>query len=241
MKTILISTILLFAISAFSQEESPKPSKSKIELGLLQRLVEIKIDAEAKMTSIMQSDWYTTKDTVDEGADWLSDEEFNDNDSTVKIEVDRTRPKTKRKLPSKREANHKYIALKRCIDQFVIQAMGDMKRKNSIKLYKQLDKYYKGSRDAIPNIAYASQLKQIDKLFSSLMRYPKSQKAQDSSEILGLTLGELSPVDAVSTINDIITGVRDFKAKKVDDICTLLDGLRLASIGELSKGDGQSK
>jgi hypothetical protein len=241
MKTILISTILLFAISAFSQEESPKPSKSKIELGLLQRLVEIKIDAEAKMTSIMQSEWYKSKITVDEETDWLSDEEFNDNDSTVKTEIDGTRPKAKRKLPSKHEANHKYIALKRCIDQLVIQAMGDMKRKNSIKLYKQLDKYYKGSRDAIPNIAYAKQLKQIDKLFSSLMRYPKTQKAQDPSKILGLTLGELSPVDAVSTINDIITGVRDFRAKKVDDVCTLLDGLRLVSLGELSKGDGESK
>lgn len=237
MKPIAIVFFVCVAISVFPQASNGAETEriEKVHLGFLQRLVEIKIDVETKMVSLMNSDYYKTnildsKELIDE---------MLRNDSAIVDDADSSMQSSTRKAtnnrgkPSKQEINQRYITLKKTVDQLIIQLIGDMKRKNSIRIYKKIDNYYKGEGELTRYPAYAGQLDLIDKLYKRFMRYPPRQRQQGGRKSLELTIGEITPVDAAVLIHDIITGIRDFKAKKVDDISTILDGLRLKAIGEL--------
>jgi len=119
---------------------------------------------------------------------------------------------------------NKYNKLKTNIDQLILQLIVDSKQKNRLKLYRQLDKYIKGSSSQIPK-AYKQIMASIEHDLYELI-------ADDNRPGVSALESILSITEQISTA---ITSARDFREKKVGSICEVLDKLRLRDVSELGK------
>lgn len=128
--------------------------------------------------------------------------------------------------------NSAYTALRLHVDQLVLQLITDSKRKNNLKLYRNIDDHFKKS-EAIKSKAYDKVLKAI------AVRYEQVMMFTYSSTLSGPSFEELT--GAAGIVWGIIERARDFREKKVAGIAEQLDKLRLKSISELKNKDDEKE
>lgn len=120
------------------------------------------------------------------------------------------------------------------IDQIILQMTSNMKEKNRLRLYRKLNSSIVGSSlDQISNnnnnrdvSMFLQALKTAHQKFKKLIEY-KSQ--------LGGAIADFDITAGVTGVAGILESIRDFREKKVDKICTVLDSLRWQKPEDLLK------
>lgn len=143
----------------------------------------------------------------------------------------------------KAEAIKKYLNVKMAYDQILLQLATHLKQKNNLRVYKKLDdeltihtmsEISTNLNDKESN-KYASALKNAYNLYKSLI--PQEPLVLTSFADVGL-----SDITGIITLGiDTIKDARDFRAKKVELICNILDSLRLTNVESLKNSNKDNK
>jgi hypothetical protein len=127
-----------------------------------------------------------------------------------------------------------YNAIMISVNKLINQLSVDMIAKNNLNEYQKINNFVNKTKSNLPKklFPYAETLKEIDilvvKFFTEIN---KALPMPTYADITGIgTLAEAS-----------ITSARDFRAKKITDIITILKELKLKSISDLSKKDEPKK
>jgi|GEM_PF-2302414 len=152
---------------------------------------------------------------------------------------------------------NEYNQLKNSLDQAILQLSADMKRKNSIKYYRRIDKFlfqYE-INDITPTevrpmkvCRYLGAIKNSDAQFQKLMSFKISgDDEHDPKELLSMkgflpaaaSLAELTAI--ASLINESIYKAAERREKKVEQISKLLNEQRLKDVQQLIIKNSESK
>lgn len=129
------------------------------------------------------------------------------------------------KVTNKVEIIKAYNELRVLHEQLMVQLIADIKLKNSLKLYKELDQIYKGDNTVTSH--YKSLFDDVD---AKLKAIPKPDR---NKRITELAVGDIT--DIATLVYGIIKDIQENHQKKVDGICEILNNLRLNSPIELTK------
>jgi hypothetical protein len=133
-----------------------------------------------------------------------------------------------------KEINKHYNAIMIRVNRVINQLSADMIAKNSLKEYRNINKFVNKKKSNLPKrlFAYEITLKEIDNLvIEFLNEKPKT-----------LTIPEYLDIAGIGTlIESSITSARDFREKKITNIVAILMELKLKSISELTKKEEPKK
>lgn len=130
----------------------------------------------------------------------------------------------------KKEATKKYNAVRLQTDRIILQMAADMRTKNSPKLFRKLNRYYKSHKLSENSGAgnrispYADALADLYASYLSLI--PGEQKFVEAETLLGIEQGWT-----------IIKDINEMRGQKVDGILEVLDHLRLDHLSKIGKKD----
>lgn len=147
----------------------------------------------------------------------------------------------------KMEAIIAYGKVKLPIDQFIAQLSADMKQKNSIRVYKKLQKHYKSHQLSIPTglkekfLPYGNKLEQATMGLTELLKVGSTEaviavEEGGDQKALDVGVGIELAFAAVELGWSIAKDVEEMKGKKVDGISTLLASVALAPAKDLLPG-----
>ncbi|WP_461789435.1 hypothetical protein [Pedobacter sp.] len=133
-----------------------------------------------------------------------------------------------------------YNSLRLQIDAVIYQLATDMRAKNSAKLFRQLNDYYRmhafadipGSKGCINR--YILNLKNADSTYKKLIPIKKSDTQHESTAV------ETS-IPIIELGWTIIKDMSEMRGKKVDGVIDILDNLRLRSSSELEEEKAKKK
>jgi len=125
-----------------------------------------------------------------------------------------------------------YNKLKITVDRVLNQLVADMTSKNRLKEYKNINKYIRGEVENLPSelIAYQKAFESIDDMYLSFILFSFKE---DSPGFMAPSIEEILGVAAWTS--GLITSARDFRQKKVSNICLQIQELRFSSIKDLTK------
>ncbi len=144
----------------------------------------------------------------------------------------------KKNMIVKTEVVKKYIAVKAEFDPILTQLEADIRVRNSLKRYKALDRIAKGSTNLGSMPATGDD---VTRLYTTALRnaYDNYTKLTNT-ENEGFKADEVEPSDIISgatLLFDIVKDIRDARIKRVENVVTLLESLRLSPVDGIDKTD----
>ena len=123
----------------------------------------------------------------------------------------------------------KYNLLKLAVDRLINQLSADMLLSNKVKVYRRINNFIKLNRSGLPGHLsnYSDLIKEID---GRLVTFMSETYYDEKAEI---------SVDEITGVAELVHGViidaRDFREKKVANLCLLLKDLKLQSLVDLTE------
>ena len=150
---------------------------------------------------------------------YLTDLKIN---SEIKMKKLVDNPQYEFQTEKARQIDLNYNELKINIDILINQISADIKKKNSLRLYRRLNNFYK-YRKPLPSkyLYYEKLIKRIEELSVSL-------KFESFSSMVGESLSDYTDVGSLAL--DIIKFNQEIRQKKVDKIVNIISQLRLKDI-----------
>ncbi|PZU79268.1 MAG: hypothetical protein DI529_17615 [Chryseobacterium sp.] len=141
-----------------------------------------------------------------------------------------------------------YKSLKISVDVLLNQMLADLYKSNSLRLYRSADKYIK-KQEEFPEkySSYKDFLKHIDSLSNSLSADKNENNTNDNLKSMTESSGFFDIVLAsdwtsVGTlVFDVFKTNQENRQKKVENMVTILNQLRLKNISELKEKDEDKK
>ncbi len=138
---------------------------------------------------------------------------------------------------NKKEAIKNYNLVRVQVDRIIYQLAADMKRKNSVCLYKKLEKYYKKH-----NLSDTQNAKNCYKNYSEAIAtaygsYYQMTHQQGPSKALAID----AIISLIENAWTMAKDIHEMRGKKVDGIVEILNNLRLNPPSDLNKKEKEEK